>query len=293
MKLSESLQNIGRPLAYYPNLARALRSVTAGVFLCQIFYWQDKTTDERGVYKSMKELEMETGLSEEEQATARRKLRDKGILLETYVRLDHRMYYKIDLDALDKFYDDYLNSLNHNQTVNPGFGKPGKPEWGNRESPVRETVNAGFVKTETTTEITSKNTTTTEDAANNEIALCSIKAELLKQSFVVTDAKLLELMRRYGVKTVSYSAEYTTYKADNGLTIPRPDLYLEDICNKIVQGAFQPGSFLSSAEKAEKLRQKEEGKRTRLERLQKDRASPDDVKRECTIIQRQGGLYGQ
>ena len=37
-----------RPIAYHASLARALGSVTAGVFLSQILYWQPRSRDTEG-----------------------------------------------------------------------------------------------------------------------------------------------------------------------------------------------------------------------------------------------------
>ena len=102
MKPSEMLKNTGRVIAYRPNLARLFGGVIAEVFFEQIFYWQDKTDSTLGVYKTQEELEVETGLSRKEQETARKLLREKGVLIETYKRLEHRLYYKIDCDKLDE-----------------------------------------------------------------------------------------------------------------------------------------------------------------------------------------------
>lgn len=101
MRLSESLTGIGRPVAYFPSLARAFKSVNAAIFFAQVFYWMPHAKDARGVYKTADEIEQETGLSVQEQRTARKKLRDAGVLVETHDRLNHRMYYAIDMEALD------------------------------------------------------------------------------------------------------------------------------------------------------------------------------------------------
>ncbi|WP_302356653.1 hypothetical protein [Alcaligenes sp. YSL9] len=64
-------------------------------------YWDERSTDERGVHKESKQWEDETGLSYREQATARKKLRDLGLLIETPERLNHRIYYKLDREAFN------------------------------------------------------------------------------------------------------------------------------------------------------------------------------------------------
>ena len=56
-----------KPIAYLPDLAKALGSVKAGLFLSQLLYWMDKGADEDGwLYKTREELYDETGLSRKE-----------------------------------------------------------------------------------------------------------------------------------------------------------------------------------------------------------------------------------
>lgn len=101
MNRSTLLHAIGRPIAFHPGLVPALGSVNAVLFFGQIFYWQDKTDSPIGVYKSSEEIQRETGLTYREQANAREKLRASGVLVETEKRLEHRIYFRVNLDALD------------------------------------------------------------------------------------------------------------------------------------------------------------------------------------------------
>ena len=117
MKPSEMLKNTGRVIAYRPNLARLFGGVIAEVFFEQIFYWQDKTDSDLGVYKTQEELEIETGLSRKEQETARKLLREKGVLTETYKRLEHRMYYKINNEKLDELLATLANDTNEHSRM--------------------------------------------------------------------------------------------------------------------------------------------------------------------------------
>jgi hypothetical protein len=102
MRVADVLRELGRPIAYYPFLARYLGGVNAAVFFCQIFYWQDKATSELGVHKTSAELESETGLSYEEQRSARASLRASGVLIETEKRIEHKIYFRVDEDALEQ-----------------------------------------------------------------------------------------------------------------------------------------------------------------------------------------------
>ncbi|WP_321878455.1 hypothetical protein [Paraburkholderia bannensis] len=102
MRAADVLRELGRPIAYYPYLSRYLGGVNASVLFCQIFYWQDKATSALGVHKTVEELQAETGLSYEEQRAARAKLRASGVLIETAKRIEHRTYFRIDDDALER-----------------------------------------------------------------------------------------------------------------------------------------------------------------------------------------------
>lgn len=133
MKPSEMLKNTGRVIAYRPNLARLFGGVIAEVFFEQIFYWQDKSDSEFGVYKTQEELEIETGLSRKEQETARKLLREKGVLIETHKRLEHRMYYKIDCEKLDELLATLANDTNEHSRM--------------PESDIRECDKVTFVNT--------------------------------------------------------------------------------------------------------------------------------------------------
>lgn len=101
MRPSESLKVAGRPIAYYPKLAKPLGGVNAAILFGHFFYWHDKTENPLGVYRTAEEIEEETGLSVQEQRTARSKLRERGVLIETEKRIEHRIYYKLDLNAFD------------------------------------------------------------------------------------------------------------------------------------------------------------------------------------------------
>lgn len=165
MRPSDLLLDFGRPVAYYPGLVKVMGSPHAVIFFSQIFYWQDKTHAEEGVHKTREAIEAETGLTFDQQATARKQLVSRGILLETHKRLEHKVYFRIDCDCLDEI-------INENNTVprngetrfreegKADFGKPETPSPRTRETPRRESGKSHFDPTEITTEITSENTNT-------------------------------------------------------------------------------------------------------------------------------------
>ncbi|CAB3783175.1 hypothetical protein LMG28688_01594 [Paraburkholderia caffeinitolerans] len=143
MRAADVLRELGRPIAYYPFLSRYLGGVNASVLFCQIFYWQDKATSELGVHKTVEELEEETGLSYEEQRAARAKLRACGVLIETAKRIEHRTYFRIDEDALERLLESPAPERAPRKSPSPRVGKSHLPRWeksisGDGKSPPHE-----------------------------------------------------------------------------------------------------------------------------------------------------------
>ncbi len=89
------------------------------VFIAQFVYWTGKQEDPNGwIYKTVEEVEYETGLTYEQQRRVRKSLtvthhtlkghhRTKTryqfpVIEEKYDRNTHKMYFRVDMDALDK-----------------------------------------------------------------------------------------------------------------------------------------------------------------------------------------------
>jgi hypothetical protein len=123
MKLSDTLSGLGRTVAYYPGLAKLI-GVKECVLLCQFIYWHDKShTADGWVYKTRDEIEDETGLSHEEQTTARKKLKALGLWEEENKRMEHKMLYRVNLEALNALWEE-AQSARLRETVDHGVGKP-------------------------------------------------------------------------------------------------------------------------------------------------------------------------
>lgn len=124
MKLTDYITGIGRPVAYYPNLKKITGSTTATILLCQFLYWRGKEYDANGwLYKTSEEIESETGLSYNEQKTARAALKEAGLLEEHYARLDHQMKFRVNLDAVNDKWGTLQPIIP--ESGNPSLGKDG------------------------------------------------------------------------------------------------------------------------------------------------------------------------
>ena len=159
MRPSESLKVAGRPIAYYPKLAKPLGSVNAAILFAHFFYWHDKTENPLGVYRTAEEIEDETGLSVQEQRTARDKLKKRGVLIETEKRIEHRIYYKLDLNAFD---DLMLQHSGSEESTAPKCNI-NSPELQNQHSGSEEST--AVIRTEDLTEDLTVNTPLPPNAA--------------------------------------------------------------------------------------------------------------------------------
>lgn len=154
MRPSDLALDFGNPVAYYPGLVKYLGSVNAVLMFCQFFYLSGKESSSLGIYKSVEEIEMETGLSYREQATARKQLISRGVLIETHKRLEHKIYFRIDADRLDEIItENYVNSPNAQSAI----GEDEIRNSGSADSDSGGEAKAHFDPTETTTETTTEN----------------------------------------------------------------------------------------------------------------------------------------
>lgn len=176
MRPSESLKIAGKPIAYYPKLAKPLGSTNASILFSHFFYWHDKTQHELGIYRTAEEIELETGLSVQEQRTAREKLKERGILIETEKRIEHRIYYKLDLDAFD---DLMLQHSGSEESTSPKCNI-NSPELQNQHSGSEEST--AVIRTEDLTVDLTVNTPLPPNTGNG-------KDDLNATAFVYANAK--------------------------------------------------------------------------------------------------------
>lgn len=170
MRPSESLKIAGKPIAYYPKLAKPLGSTNASILFSHFFYWHDKTQHELGIYRTAEEIELETGLSVQEQRTARAKLKERGILIETEKRIEHRIYYKLDLDAFD---DLMLQHSGSEESTAPKCNI-NSPELQNQHSGSEEST--AVIRTEDLTEDLTVNTYLSAEAETERPAVAKATA---------------------------------------------------------------------------------------------------------------------
>lgn len=132
----------GDAIGYYPKFARLAGSVNAGVFLSQLWYWTQTMRTKHGdawngwIYKSADEWQRETGLSRDEQKTARKALAALGVLvwskkgrvcgvLQFY--LDVKVLFRLLVQMEDLAQADEQNPQSALAKTQKRFGKKAKP----------------------------------------------------------------------------------------------------------------------------------------------------------------------
>ncbi|WP_201282899.1 hypothetical protein [Serratia rhizosphaerae] len=94
------MQLLDRPIAYQPSFVGLGVGVTGAVLLSQLVYWHNRM-DAGWFYKTQKEIKEETGLSREEQETARKRLVSAGVLEEVRRGVPAKLYFRVKEDALE------------------------------------------------------------------------------------------------------------------------------------------------------------------------------------------------
>jgi len=143
----------GGTVSYQAIFAKALKNVPAAVFLSQAYFWQEnalyKKADEHREFEGLEYFSKTaadwydaTGLSDEQQKTAREKLISFGILTEVKAGIPARLYYRIEIDAIVSVVTSFLNTRNQ-VSVKPGNSTPENPETVHRETRNQVSVKPG------------------------------------------------------------------------------------------------------------------------------------------------------
>lgn len=140
-----------RPIAFHKIFAQISGGITSGLFLSQLFYWQDKGNDPDGwIYKNYREWEDETTMTRRELDTARKRLKAIGVIEEKKAGAPAKLYYRIDFDKLFALINDFdpMDAANKDGVnVQPSLADSAKLECTNPPN--------SLLYTETTTETTS------------------------------------------------------------------------------------------------------------------------------------------
>lgn len=108
----QSLKQFGRPIAFHPILIDLTGSLATALFLAQALYWQRRCPEGRDGwwFKTQDQWKRETRLGRFEQESARKRLRQLGILEEQRRGLPPRLWFRVDEARLDAILADLPTS---------------------------------------------------------------------------------------------------------------------------------------------------------------------------------------
>lgn len=106
MRFCDWISGVGRPMNYYPDVAKAVGSAKAAIFLC-FLVWRDKNLDGNVCINSRKVVSDFTGLSYAEARGAERALTNIGWIRVKVHRIDHVSEYEIIENQIDDDMDAY------------------------------------------------------------------------------------------------------------------------------------------------------------------------------------------
>jgi hypothetical protein len=90
-----------KPIAYSRGLAKMARSVVAAVFMSQLLHWWGKGGKPGWVYKTIKEMYEETGLTRRQQETAIRIWKKLGGLEVKLMGIPPKRHFKVKWERLE------------------------------------------------------------------------------------------------------------------------------------------------------------------------------------------------
>lgn len=173
------LELLDRPIAFHRCFVRITGSVNAALMLSQALYWSKRTSDSDGwFFKSQKDWEDETGLSDKAQLAARKHLKSRKLIDENLKGVPAVLYYRVNIEHLKQALSSLDSSVSpkggnwippKGETSIPQRGKLDSPKGGNLLPPKGETSipqrGKHYKETETTSETTSEITSEREQSA--------------------------------------------------------------------------------------------------------------------------------
>jgi hypothetical protein len=91
---------LSRPIAFHRIFVDIAGGVAEGLFLSQLYYWMPRAKHDY-IYKTFAEWRQEIGITRREFESARKTLKRKGLLTEKQQGMDRKLWFKLDVNALD------------------------------------------------------------------------------------------------------------------------------------------------------------------------------------------------
>ena len=149
----KTIKALGTPHVVYQGLIDFLDDFELAAMLSHLLYWADKTDNPLGVYRSNDEWYDLYRFRDAKVKSLSDKLQERGLIKKTYKRLEHRMYYLLDVAEFDRQYEIFANQENNVSRI-------AKIEIGEQQKQgLADGQNQDSLYTKITTKNTTKNTT--------------------------------------------------------------------------------------------------------------------------------------
>lgn len=170
----KTIKALGTPHVVYQGLIDFLDDFELAAMLSHLLYWSDKTDNPLGVYRSNDEWYELYRFKDAKVKSLSDKLQERGLIKKTYKRLEHRMYYLLDVAEFDRQYEIFANQQNDASRI-------AKIEIGEQQKiGLADGENQDSLYTKITTKNTTKNTTDniyTHDENSQENSQTSTKTK--------------------------------------------------------------------------------------------------------------------
>ena len=113
----KTIKALGTPHVVYQGLIDFLDDFELAVMLSHLLYWANKTDNTLGVYRSNAEWYELYRFKDAKVKSLSDQLQKRGLIKKTYKRLDHRMYYLLDVAEFDRQYEIFANQQNNTSPI--------------------------------------------------------------------------------------------------------------------------------------------------------------------------------
>jgi hypothetical protein len=103
-----------RPIAFNADLAHALGSAKAGLFLSQLLFWYGKGKNPDWIWKTIVEVEKETALSRSEQDTVIKRCKKYGTIKVKLKGIPAKRHFKLNIEKIVELLEKHYSGLSKN-----------------------------------------------------------------------------------------------------------------------------------------------------------------------------------
>jgi hypothetical protein len=107
MKLIDRFEQRGHFVTFYPSFAEAFGGIKEALLIGKMIYWAEYA-DSEWMTKSLKQVELETGLTHKELRRCRERFEENGWLETQFDHKSHLLRFKLNKEAVVKAWEEYL-----------------------------------------------------------------------------------------------------------------------------------------------------------------------------------------